>query len=314
MFIPNVLYDILTAHRDKTVGEIKATYQHSHDAHIDAYFSEILDRGYGQACERSEVDCFPELDSAWERPELITNAILDLDPSSPYDLVKTARELETVGCKAVQIRVFSEISPAELVLVLTSFEHTRVEHIELLIRYSTALEDNTLVDICRPFPRVNGVTLHASPENGTRDFNQEGITITHISDEIRSASHCGVINPAFFNVTLDNFLESHQFNSCLHKKISVDVHGMVRNCPSMDKSYGHISDTSFLEVLSMEGFKTLWGVTKDQVNICRHCEFRYICTDCRVFTETADVPYNKPSRCGYDPFTAKWETGTPFEA
>ncbi|TDW96960.1 SPASM domain peptide maturase of grasp-with-spasm system [Dinghuibacter silviterrae] len=302
MFIPNVLYEILTVHRHRTVGDVKAAYGGQHDAAIESYFAEVIARGYAQECTPEEAGRFPALNPHWERPELITNAILDIDPQDPYDLSKAIKELVSVGCKAVQVRIFNEASPAFLGSVLTLFDRTPIEHIELLLKHSPLLEDQALLALCRPFPRVNAITLHSGPETPPTDYNRAGLTVTRVAREIRSSSHCGVINPAFFNVTLENFLESHRFNSCLHKKISIDVHGQVKNCPSMEKSYGHISETRFLDVLDLEGFQDLWTVTKDQVDVCRQCEFRYICTDCRVYTS----PEGKPSKCSYDPFTATW--------
>jgi len=48
------------------------------------------------------------------------------------------------------------------------------------------------------------------------------------------------------------------------------------------------------------------SITKDQVAVCRDCEFRYVCTDCRAYTQDADDPYSKPAKCTYDPYTATW--------
>lgn len=307
MFIPNILYEILTTYPDKSVQEIKDIYDNRQDAHIDEYFSEILRRDLGFICEKKDIPHFPPLDLLWERPEAITNSIIDLDPTRPYDVRKVALELDSVGCKAVQVRIFPEIEPGFLVSVLEAFEFTRIEHIELLLKYSDALPEDELIKTCNIFHRVNAITLHTSPMKESKDINQSGVVLTFITEAVGSATHCGVINPGLFNVNQENFLESLRFNSCLNKKISVDVDGHVKNCPSMSTTYGHVSDTSFREVVLQEDFRKLWGVTKDAVHICQHCEFRYICTDCRVYTQDLDVAYNKPLKCGYDPFQAKWD-------
>ncbi len=36
-------------------------------------------------------------------------------------------------------------------------------------------------------------------------------------------------------------------------------------------------------------------------------EFRYICTDCRAYTENPEDIYSKPLKCGYNSYTNKWE-------
>jgi hypothetical protein len=40
--------------------------------------------------------------------------------------------------------------------------------------------------------------------------------------------------------------------------------------------------------------------------VCKDCEFRYICTDCRAYLEDPYNEYSKPLKCGYDPYTGEW--------
>lgn len=55
------------------------------------------------------------------------------------------------------------------------------------------------------------------------------------------------------------------------------------------------------------GFKKYWNIKKDDMTKCKDCEFRYICTDCRAYLEDPDDIYSAPLKCGYDPYTGKWE-------
>ena len=46
--------------------------------------------------------------------------------------------------------------------------------------------------------------------------------------------------------------------------------------------------------------------------VCKDCEFRYICTDCRAYTEKTHtneegLDTSKPLKCGYNPYTGEWE-------
>lgn len=66
--------------------------------------------------------------------------------------------------------------------------------------------------------------------------------------------------------------------------------------------------TSILwEALEHPDFKKYWYIHKDQIEVCKDCEFRYICTDCRAYLEDPDNLYSKPLKCGYDPYTCEWE-------
>ncbi|MCR9102370.1 MAG: grasp-with-spasm system SPASM domain peptide maturase, partial [bacterium] len=117
----------------------------------------------------------------------------------------------------------------------------------------------------------------------------------------------GIMDAPLFCHALNTFTESINHNSCLNRKISIDTEGNIKNCPSMKESYGNIKDTTLLEALEKPGFKKYWNITKDQISVCKDCEFRYICTDCRAYLEDPDDIYSKPLKCGYNPYTCEWE-------
>ncbi len=134
--------------------------------------------------------------------------------------------------------------------------------------------------------------------------------ITYTKQKINSESHCGLIQTNYFSINIDSFFESLNHNSCLNKKISIDKDGYIRNCPSMSQHFGNIKDTTLEEALNHSDFKKYWNVNKDMISICKDCEFRHICTDCRAYTERThfeeDIDLSKPLKCGYNPYTNEW--------
>jgi SPASM domain peptide maturase of grasp-with-spasm system len=75
----------------------------------------------------------------------------------------------------------------------------------------------------------------------------------------------------------------------------------------MAKSYGNIKDTKLIDVVNNPEFQKLWYIHKDQISVCKDCEFRHICTDCRAYLENPKDVYSKPLKCGYNPYTCEWE-------
>ena len=75
----------------------------------------------------------------------------------------------------------------------------------------------------------------------------------------------------------------------------------------MVKSFGNIENTTLTEAINKATFKDLWFISKSQIETCKDCEFRFICTDCRAYTENPADLYSKPLKCGYNPYTTKWE-------
>jgi len=75
----------------------------------------------------------------------------------------------------------------------------------------------------------------------------------------------------------------------------------------MKDSFGNIKNTTLQKVLKHPDLKKYWNIKKDDVAVCKDCEFRHICTDCRAYTENPDDIYSKPLKCGYNPYTNVWK-------
>jgi SPASM domain peptide maturase of grasp-with-spasm system len=116
-----------------------------------------------------------------------------------------------------------------------------------------------------------------------------------------------LVLPFYFTLNITSFTEAQKYNSCLNQKIAIDEEGMIKNCPSMKNSFGNIQNTTLQKAMKHQDFKKLWHINKNQIAICKDCEFRYICTDCRAFITEPDNLYSKPFKCTYNPYTTNWE-------
>ena len=104
-----------------------------------------------------------------------------------------------------------------------------------------------------------------------------------------------------------------QHNSCLNRKVSIDAAGEIKNCPSFGGSFGNAREVSLHGAVARRDFRELWSVHKDQIEVCKDCEFRYVCTDCRAYLSDETNRLSKPAKCRYDPYTAEWRS-TPLHA
>jgi SPASM domain peptide maturase of grasp-with-spasm system len=148
---------------------------------------------------------------------------------------------------------------------------------------------------------VSRYYIHSAPANNSNENDERIISFTN---KIDADSCCGNISPYYFSVNLPFFMEARQFNSCLYRKIAIDQKGNIKNCPSLPATFGHIETTGFLEVIDHLAFRELWHINKDQINTCKDCEFRYICSDCRAFLSNSK---DKPAKCNYNPYTNIYE-------
>jgi SPASM domain peptide maturase of grasp-with-spasm system len=307
--IPNGMHEILTEHRGRTVAEVKAAYGHQFDSVVDEYFDFLVERGFGFWTR--EPDAFPDLDLEWERPERITNSIVDVGPSSRHDFASIFRQLDDLGCKALQLRFFRACGVDEVSSILRHARAGRLRSVELLVPHAAEWDFAGVERLCAGHPRVSAVFVHSSPATAPARPTATGAHVFFMTDRVDSAWHCGQVHPDYFVAAMEPFTEALRYNSCLNRKMSVDEHGEIRNCPALPASFGNVANTSLHAALAHEEFEALWRINKDQIDVCRDCEFRYVCTDCRAFVSDDADRFSKPSRCAYDPYTAEWASGVP---
>lgn len=61
------------------------------------------------------------------------------------------------------------------------------------------------------------------------------------------------------------------------------------------------------EISSKESFRKYWYINKDQIIICKDCEYRNMCSDCLAFICDQKDILSKPLKCSYDPYCCYWE-------
>lgn len=306
--IPNSLYTILTEHQHQTYSQIQQAYDY--DETLDEYFDFLVDNELGFWTDTPEF--FPALDMTWQTHSIINNAIIDVDAHSNHDFANIFAQLEELGCDHVQLRYYSEMSQASIEAHLASTKQSRLKSIELVVKYGKEFQLSNAEALMTAHSRVHNLVLHQAPESGMHKVMKDNThfaigQVMLIPNEITSADHCGVIDPFYFSVDTKTFTESQQFNTCLNKKIGIDTQGEIKNCPSLQQSFGNIAHVSLHQAVLQKDFKHLWEINKDQVEICKDCEFRHICTDCRAFIQNSENEYSKPSKCNYDPYTATWQ-------
>ena len=92
--IPEALYEILTVYKDKGISEIKRNYDKENHRFIDEYFEYLENNECGFWCDKSEIKNFPDLNLKFESPELVNNAIIDIDKNSKHNYGEIFNELD----------------------------------------------------------------------------------------------------------------------------------------------------------------------------------------------------------------------------
>lgn len=304
--IPNDLYNILTSYNGFSYEDILDSFGIEHKNIIDEYFVQLVKREYVMFGTKEEIEYFPRISDDWNYAGEINNAIIDIGIDSKFDLPDIFNQLENLGCEHIQLRYY--YSPSwEGVQQILRFLHTiDIRSIDLLLATQEKYQELNYQKECLIFPKLSTLILYNCKEDKIDTYSDGSCQIIFTTDELSDEKHCGKVHPYYFNSNVYLFTESKKFNSCLNRKISVDVNGNIKNCPSLHYTYGNVAQTSLYDALKSNGFSKFWNITKDEIATCRDCEFRYVCTDCRAYIQNPQDIFSKPLKCGYNPYTTEW--------
>lgn len=304
-FIPNSMADVLLQHDGKTLDHIKSAYDNQYDEIINEYVDFLIEKEY--AFMTDEPEKFPKISLVWEYPSIISNAIICVSKSNLYDMDAVIEQFDQLNCKAVQIRFYDLYTPTEVAGVLKLFNNSRIKDIELIFQFNKSYKTQDLLKEFQSYHRISKIIIYKSPENKLEFIDElRMFTVTHITNDVSEKSFCGYIHPNNFIQNITFFTESLSFNTCLNRKIVIDKAGNIKNCPSISESFGNINTHQIRTIVETPAFQKKWHIKKDDINVCRDCEFRYMCLDCRAFLNDSEM-FNQPAKCAYNPYIAKWK-------
>jgi SPASM domain peptide maturase of grasp-with-spasm system len=271
---------------------------------IEKWLKYFIDNDLGHYTKHQ--DMFPQMNMNYDYSGLISNAIIEVSHINIHLLTQSFYlSLSDLGVKAIII-IYTD-NCFEINQINNNYNSAGTEYIELYLPAENF--DNSLILDFLSQKRLRKVIFYGI-NNKKKSIVEGSLVIDFIENKIDLMKSCGNIFLNNHLINKDVISESLSYNSCLHKKIAINREGSIKNCLSMPQSYGNIKDTRLKEALNHPDFKKYWNVNKDMIAVCKDCEFRHICTDCRAYTERThfddDIDLSKPLKCGYDPYTNEW--------
>lgn len=114
----------------------------------------------------------------------------------------------------------------------------------------------------------------------------------------------------FFHNEFYLYVETLRFNSYFHKRIYIDDKGYLRNTPETPNTGIHINDISscneLFDLVDSRKFSKYGYIPKCKIEVCRCCEYRYMCVDNRIpIKEGKRWAYT--DSCTYNPYICLWK-------
>lgn len=115
--------------------------------------------------------------------------------------------------------------------------------------------------------------------------------------------------PIFFNEFF-LYIEALKFNPYFHKRLFIDGDGYLRNTPETPSSRFKISDihnvNDLFEIVESPSFSKYSNIPKSKIEVCRCCEYRYMCVDNRI-PRKEGKRWIYTDSCPYNPYICTWK-------
>ena len=299
--IPNTMAIFFKAKRKFDIEKELKSLNNEEKEIFEDYISFLTNHNFGMIHDSKKIAFrhFKETD-LYISPFSLESMIIDAN--SKEDLLYYLSFLpNTQITNHLQLRLFFCPEYSFLLLLAQKLDYLRLE---LIIQNNSAIKDSDYQVLLSKYSSTISKIVVMS---ATQNMISENKKLFYTTEKLTGSNQCGKIRKSMFMTNIESFLISCSGNSCLFKKISIDSLGYIKNCPSMKKSYGHISEVKLEDVLINEEFKKYWYIQKIDIDVCRVCEFRDICTDCRAFIKDPNNVFSQPKKCDYNPYIAKWK-------
>lgn len=253
----------------------------------------------------------PKINTSYHSPQKKESLIIDIDSNSKHSIISILKLFECYNLLHLQVRYFSIPNWNELKDILEYLDFTTLEAVELIIPYDLEIICSFIKDkYIEKISKLFRVFFHSTPKIAKIKPQLRHKKILYTNDEIKNESYCGNISAFNFSNNPKHVLKSINYNSCLYKKIGIDKDGNIKNCPSLEESKGNVRDITDENITNL--FFHTEKIIKDEIEVCKDCEFRYVCTDCRAYTDSRNRQNSRPSKCNYNPYIAKWSHEEKF--
>lgn len=297
--VPLSLIDLLDELKAADMDTIREEYAEDREM-LEEYYDYLMQLKVGQVANEQPV--FGALSEVFAEPNTISHAVLEVSDSCTIDYDEVIRQLDSLGCKYLQIVGFEKLRSGTISNLVDSCNATRFLGVNLLLKYSSRLETENYRKKFQKTPVLGEVVFHSAPSS---EVQRKGFF--RVLEETASFEQCGTVSPSYFSTCIPFYTEGLCHNTCLNRKVFIGRDGGIRNCPAMPTNFGKVQEAGLKQAITSEGFKKYWYIPKDKVDVCKDCEFRHLCQDCRVFIKDPSNAYSQPSKCPYNPYIAKFE-------
>jgi SPASM domain peptide maturase of grasp-with-spasm system len=300
--IPNFLIEVLKKLQSLPLSEYKKETKNETD--VEVFVRQFVDEEIAFLTTTPEL--FPNLNLVWESPHSITNAILEIKKNSKFKISNVFKQLEEIGCQAIQLRIKFTIKLETITRYLAFLNNTRINCIDLLIPFDPKITLEELNNLIVKFPRIRAIILFSSKKNlvVSHDDILLNRRIIYLKKSLFKNNN-EVINKNNFLYNIPAFTESLVYNLGLNRKVCITSEGLIKNYLNHTAVFGNVERDLIKSVINQPEFQYKWNISNDKIERCKDCQFRFSCeSNSDIYSK--NNKFYKKDYCSFDPHNNKW--------
>lgn len=309
--ISSSYYEILCDFRKEKISSILIKYE-SEQENVNELISFLVNNDLATYVD--SISSFPEISTEYFTNRLIRDGIIEGNDQSDKNWLRSLIvAFNNVKCESLEFVYYNKLEISDYDTLFEMLLLTELKSIILVTHYNNKISQLKYKQILEKYPFICFLYLFGSDEYKSISIRTEfgdigNRKIVFSKQIINNHKDCGNIKIENFTLPkIEDITANKSCNSCLGNKLSIDLSGKVKNCPSFKNNFGNVGSTPLSEIVNNEDFKLYTKITKDDIETCKDCQYRYICKDCRAYIQDPKNIFSKPLKCGYDPYLDRWD-------
>ncbi|MBC8756453.1 grasp-with-spasm system SPASM domain peptide maturase [Kordia sp. YSTF-M3] len=301
-FFPNSIIDLLLENETNTLATIYKEYE-SQTALLDKYFNYLVANELIHLTK--DVSRFPSNSNKFSSPFLLDILFLEID-TLQESKIALLQNINSLGCIQVVFLTRKEVDSTHLENVLNLLEGSKIQSVSLITKHEAESEAEIL-NLHYTFPRFKKTVFFESNEQEQgedKPFSYENGSFDTVLTKRITNIHDFILNQKAYR-------ESLKHNLFFNRKAYIDNEGNIKNYYNSEITHGSIEKDDIKSIVTSKAFKKLWKIPKEKIEVCKSCEFRYVCPDNRIPVLKSNLEnevYEHNSTCNYDPQTTEWKS------
>lgn len=279
------------------IKELEEKYSIEH--YLTKFLNELISDGYGiNSLNRKKIGRAPN--RLFLSNKNIANALIHINNSSSNTFIPLLTDL---GCSSALFIFDPEMSESNVLNWLKSINSFDFDTFQI------GLSNNIYINkICLLSKLTHIFNFNCKKSSIKKKANTFIINTTTSFEMQMNTSNSSY---SYFSSNLLLYLESQKHNTFFNRKLFINANGEIKNTPLSATNFGNINkfkkSSEIAEIIASPSFQVYWYIHKGLIDICKVCEFRYMCVDNRIPKKRNDKEWFMESECSYNPYIAKWK-------